>query len=146
MVGEQHFRLDDSRCVDTLIDGHRVGLVARQEGDVDILQVGHLGDVLRIAGDVDAQTVEGEDITVVTPLGVELLMVGCRVVGRHGLDGDISGILYLVAVTHHESVLKVSEDGLVHVDRRGWSAYLVDGLTVEVILVLVGQIEVANKQ
>ena len=116
MVGEENLRLNDPCSVDTLMDSHCVGLVTRQEGNVDILQVGHLGDILRIASDVDAQPVEGEDIAVVASLGVELLMVGCRVVGRHGLDGDIGGILNLITVAHHDSALEVSEDGLVHVD------------------------------
>ena len=116
MVGEEDLRLNDPCSVDTLIDGHRVGLVTGQEGNVDILQVGHLGDILRIASDVDAQTVEGEDIAVVASLGVELLMVGRGIIGRHGLDGDIGGILNLITVAHHDSVLEVSEDGLVHVD------------------------------
>ena len=40
MVGEQHLGLDGLRGIDGLLHCHRVGLVAGQEGDIDILQVG----------------------------------------------------------------------------------------------------------
>ena len=78
VVGEEYLGFDNLRCVDHLIDRHRVALVAGQEGDIDVLQVGHLGDVLRVSCDIDAQTVEGEHVAVVTALGVELLMIGWK--------------------------------------------------------------------
>ena len=63
---------------------------------------------------------------------------GRGVIGRHSLDGDIFSILHLVAIIHHEAVLEVSEDGLVDVDRGRWRAQRMDGFTVEVVFVLVG--------
>ena len=138
VIGEEHLGLDDLGSIDHLIDRHRVGLVAGQEGNVDVLQVGHLGDVLGITSDVDAQTVEGEHIAVVTTFGVELLMLGGGVIGRHCLDGDISRVAAYITVLHDEAVLKVSVDSLVDVDAGSRGTYLVDGSTVEVVLMLVG--------
>ena len=138
VVGEEYLGLDDLRSVDTLLDSHGVRLVAGQEGDVDILQVGHLGDVLRVASDVDAETVEGEYVAVVTALGVVLLAPWGGVIGWYGLDDDVGSVFDSFAVAHDESVSEVSEDSLVHVDACGWGADLMDGSTVEVVLVLVG--------
>ena len=138
VVGEEYLGFDDLRCVDHLIDRHRVGLVAGQEGDIDVLQIGHLGDVLSIACDIDAQTVEGEHITVVASLGMEVAIGRGGVIGRHSLDGDVGRVSAYIAVLHDEAILKVSVDGLVHIDAGSRGAYLVDGSTVEVVLVLVG--------
>ena len=138
VVGEEHLGFDDLCGVDTLVDRHRVGLVAGQEGHVDVLDVCHLRNVLGVACDVDTETVEREDVAVVTSLGVELLVFGCGVVGRHCLDGDVGSISANVAVLHHESIAEVSEDCLIHVDARGWGADLVDGGTIEVVFMLVG--------
>ena len=138
VVGEEHLGLDDLRSVDTLFDGHRVGLVAGQESHVDVLDVSHLRDVLCVAGNVDAEAVEGEDIAVVTSFGMELLAAWGGVVGWHRIDEDVGGVFALFAVLHDESVLEVSEDGLIDVDARGRGADLVDGGTVEVVFMLVG--------
>ncbi len=138
VVGEEHLGFDDLRGIDTLIYGHGVGLVAGQEGDVDVLQLCHLRDVLGVAGDVDAEAVEGEHVAVVTSFGVELLVFGCRVVGRYCLDDDVGSVFAYVAVLHHESVAEVSEYGLVYVDTRGRRTDLVDGSTVEVVFMLMG--------
>ena len=138
VVGEEHLGLDDLRSVDTLFDGHRVGLVAGQESHVDVLDVSHLRDVLCVAGNVDAEAVEGEDIAVVTSFGMELLAARGGVIGWHCVDEDVGGVFALFAVLHNESVLEVSEDGLIDVDARGRGADLVDGGTVEVVFMLVG--------
>ena len=138
MIGEEHLGLDDLGNLDHLVYSHRVGLVAGQEGHVDILDVCHLGDVLGVASNVDAEAVEGEDIAVVTTLRVILLMSGCGVIGWHRLDGDVLCIFAFFTVRHHQSVAEVSVDGLIYVDARGRCANLMDGSTVEMILVLVG--------
>ena len=59
MVREQYFGLDGFCHLDELIDGHGVRLVAGQEGDVDVMDVGHFRDVFGVAGDVDPQSIEG---------------------------------------------------------------------------------------
>ena len=138
MVGEEHLRRDGAGSLYQLVDSHRVGLVARQESDVDVLQVGHLRDVLRVSGNVDAQSVEAEDIAVVASLRMELCATLGVVVGRHGLDGDVLTVGNAVAVFQREAVAEHIVDGCVRVDRGGRCADAGDGLALEVILVLMG--------
>ena len=89
MVGEEYLRLDGLCCLDQLVGGHGVGLVAGEESDVDVLDGCHLGNVLGITGDVDAQSVDGKDVSVVSSLGVELGAPLADVIGGNGLDGVI---------------------------------------------------------
>ena len=138
VIGEEYLGRDGPCGLHQLIDSHRVGLVARQEGDVDILQVGHLGDVLCVAGDVDAQSVEAEDITVVASLRMELSAALAVVIGRYGLDGDILTIGDAVAVLQREAVAEHVIDGRIGIDRCGRRADAGDGLALEVVLVLMG--------
>ena len=69
---------------------------------------------------------------------MELLTARRRVIGRYSLDADVIGILHLVAISHDQPVLEMSEHSLVHVYGCGRCAYLVDGFAIEVILVFVG--------
>ena len=57
VIGEQHLWLDRPRRLRDLLRRHRIRLVAGQKGNVDVLQRGHLRDVLRIAGDINAKAV-----------------------------------------------------------------------------------------
>ena len=91
VIREEHLGLDGLGCLHQLIDSHGVGLIARQESNVDILDGFHLWDILCIASNVDAQAVEGEDIAVVTSLRVELFATGGGVIGRYRLEGDVVG-------------------------------------------------------
>ena len=59
VIGEQHLWLDDLCGIQQLINGHGEWLVARQERNINILDVCHFGNILRIASDVDAQAVDG---------------------------------------------------------------------------------------
>ena len=138
VIGEEHLGLDDLCGVGSLFDGHRIRLVAGQESDVDVLDIGHLGDVLGVACDVDAHAVEGKDIAVVTTLGVELLASGSGVVGWYGLDGDVVGIFHLVTVLQCLSAAEHFLDGGVEEDLGGSLGQLRDGIAVEVVVMLVG--------
>ena len=138
MVGKKYLGGDGACCLHQLIDSHRVGLVAGQEGDVDVLQIGHLGDILSVTCDIDAQIVEGEDIAVVTPLGVEHLAPLSVVVGRNGLNLDISGILDAIAVLQGDAVAEHVIDGCVREAGSGWRADTGDSLALEVILMFMG--------
>ena len=60
------------------------------------------------------------------------------VVGRHGLDLDVRGILDAVAVLQGYAVTEHIVDRRIRIDAGGRCAYTGDGLTVEVVLVLVG--------
>jgi predicted DNA-binding protein (MmcQ/YjbR family) len=51
MIGEQHLRLYHFCSFDQLLRRHRIRLVARQEGNVDVLDVSHFWNVLRITSD-----------------------------------------------------------------------------------------------
>ena len=72
MVRDEDLGLEDLGGMDALVHGHRVGLVDREESDVNILDIGHLRDVFRVTGDIDAEPVDGKDEAVVTALGMEV--------------------------------------------------------------------------
>ena len=69
MIREQDFWLYYLCRLDELLGGHGVWLIARHEGDVDIFDVSHLGDVLGITCYVDAQSVYGQAKPLSLPLG-----------------------------------------------------------------------------
>ena len=138
MIGEEYTRLDDTGSTLQLVCSHRIGLVAGQEGNVDVFYIGHLGDVLSVACNVDTHAVEGEDIAVVTTLGMELFAPRGGVVGRYGLDGDVVGNFHLVAVLERLSAAEHLMDGGVEENLGGGLAQLRDGVAVEVVVVLVG--------
>ena len=72
VIGEEHVRFDDFCGTNQLVGGHGVGLVAGQEGDVDVFDVGHFGNVFGVAGNIDAQAVDGQDVAIVASFGVEV--------------------------------------------------------------------------
>ena len=137
MVGDQGAGLEGHRGLDALGGGHRVGLVGREEGDVDGAEGMHLLDVFRVAGHIDPQPVKIQDIAVVPPLGVELEMVFGDVVGRDGdqADGaDAEG----VAVGDR---LAAAQQGLRSgVEEHAGAVFgqEADGFGIEVVAVLVG--------
>ena len=88
MIWEQHLRLDGSRSLNQLFWCHRVGLVARQECDVDVLDVLHLRNVLRITGDIDSQPVNGQYVAIVATFRMELCTTLRGVIGRYGFNLD----------------------------------------------------------
>ena len=124
---------------DGLIDGHRIGLIDRQEGDVDRFEGLHLGGEFRVAGDVDACAVDREDVAAILAcLGVELRVPLRGVVGGNGLDvnplargGHASGS-HRVAV-HLEGFGR----GAVADHLRLAGGQLINSRTVEVVRVVV---------
>ncbi len=138
MIGEEYLRLDRFRCLYQLVDCHCEWLVAGQEGDVDILDGLHLGDVLCVASNIDAQTVERKDITIVATLGMILCTAFRVVIGGYGLDFDIGGIDDAVAILQGNAVAEHVIDGHVRIDAGGRGAHAGDGLAVEMILMLMG--------
>lgn len=124
-----------------LVDGHGVGLVDGQKGDVDIAQRFHFGGRLRVAGNVDAHAADGKQVSAVLALlGVELEAPLGRVVGGDGFDlhvvarrGDAAGA--------HDVALHVERlgRGAVAEDVGLRSAELLDGGEVEVVVVRMGQ-------
>ena len=65
MIGEEYVRLDDTGSTLQLVCSHRIGLVAGQEGNVNVLYRCHFGNILRITGNVDTQSVNGQYVSVV---------------------------------------------------------------------------------
>ena len=59
VIREQHFWLDHLSCTHQLLRRHRIRLVARQESNVDILDLRHLGNILGIASNIDTQAIDG---------------------------------------------------------------------------------------
>ena len=88
VIWEQHLGLDGPRCLNQLLRWHRVGLVARQESDVDILDILHLRNVLRITGDIDSQPVNGQYVAIVATFRMELCTTLRGVIGRYGFHLD----------------------------------------------------------
>ena len=138
MIGEEHLRLDDACRLDELVGCHRVGLVARQEGDVDVVDVSHLGNVLRVSGYVDAQAVEVEDVAVVTSFRVELRASLRRVVGRNSLHLDAEVQVFLVAIFQDESIALHVGTAAVGDETCAHLRELLDGILVVVVAMLVG--------
>lgn len=87
VVGVEDRGLQSLDRLDGLLHGHRIGLIDRQEGDVDVAQRPEFGSRLRVAGDVDARAADRQHVAAVLPVaGMELTAVGGGVIGRHGLD------------------------------------------------------------
>ena len=74
VIREQHLGLDNLRCPNQLLRSHRVGLVAGQKSYVNVPDGFHFRNVLRVPGNIDSQAVDGQDIAVVAPFGMELRM------------------------------------------------------------------------
>ena len=104
VIGEQHFGHDGFCCLHQLFCRHRIGLVARHKGDVDVLNVLHLRDVFCVASDVDAQPVDGEDIAIVATFRVEMCTPLGNVIGWYGFYGEVFGYLIL---SHRPFVLTI---------------------------------------
>ena len=142
VVGEEDAGTDEAGGTEELVGCHGVGLVAGEKGDVDVVEVCHLGDVLGVAGNVDAEAVEGEDVAVVASFGMELEMPFGDVVGRNGFDGDEVGegeavaVVEDVATTCHVGTTLVGDEACVG------GRKLLDGLLVEVVAMLVGDKDV----
>ena len=138
MVGEKDLRVYSLRGFGGLLRRHGVGLVAGQEGHVDVLDILHLVDVFGIAGDVDPQSVDGEDVAVVAALGVELLPALGRVVGGNGLDFDLfANCLSFAVGKRRASAVELLDRG-VQVDLCPLFLEGVYGVLVIVVEVLVG--------
>ena len=116
MVGEQHLGTDAPRHPHTLLRSHGVGLVAWQEGHINVFDAVHFRNVLGVTGNVDAQPADGEDIAVVAPFGMELQMPLCGVVGRHRLNRQPAADLSAPAVCHNRPVAELG--GTVFVDEK----------------------------
>lgn len=138
VIGNEDLGTDDLRGIDTLVYRHRIRLIHREEGNVDVLDAGHLRDVLGVAGDVDAEAVDGEDEAVVAALRVEHGPAFGIVVGGDRIDFDVLAEVAAVAIGHHVS-------GAAHFSAAGVGDQLrvlslegVQGRGVVVVAVLVG--------
>ena len=136
VVGEEHFRTNNLGSIDELISRHSVGLVTGQEGHIDGAEFCHLGNIFRIAGNIDAETVENKDIAVVTSLGVELLTSRRGVVGGHSLQLNVIADIDAVTVADGKTIEPAVIDTSRFVDDGSRVAQRADGLKVEVILML----------
>ena len=88
VIWEQHLGLDGSRSLNQLFWCHRVGLVAGKECDVDIFDILHLRNVLRITGDIDSQPVNGQYVAIVATFRMELCSTLRGVIGRYCFNLD----------------------------------------------------------
>lgn len=143
VVGEEHLGLDGLGSFDELFCRHRVWLVAGHEGDIDVFDGLHLWDVLRIASDVDAQAVDGQDVAVVASFRVELCTSLCGVIGGHGLYRDVFECR-LLTIAHDLAITQHVCTALVGNQLRLVASQLLDSLLVEVVAMLVGDEDVVG--
>jgi len=124
----------------SLLYRHGVGLVDGEECDVNIAQGAHFGGGLGVAGNVDARAAVRDDVAAVAALaGVELQLVLRSVVGGHGLHTDARERLCRSPGRHRGAEIPQGFGGCrVAEDRRRVPAQEVDGLAVEVVVVVVG--------
>ena len=138
MVRHQLLRLQDFSSGDALLGGHRVRLVGRKEDHVHALRkVGEFGDVLRVAGNVDLETVKVEDVAVAVALRVHLLAAGGRVVGGDRLHGHALRQLHRFPVGDGLTQAGLRDALRIHQDARAFLGDGFDGLLAEVVAVLV---------
>lgn len=142
MVREQHFRLDYPCGIYKLLYRHGVRLVARQKSDVNVLDVSHFRYVLGVTGDIDSQSVKGENEAVVSPLGVELQVSFRGVVGGDCLKGDVVCQLKDVVVGHHRAIAKHFSAALVCNKLRMVARQQFDGRCVKMVEMFVGDEDV----
>ena len=138
MIREEHLRFDGLCSLNQLINRHCIRLVARQEGNVDILNLCHLGDILGVASNIYAQAIDGQDIAVVTSLRMELGTTLRIVVSRNDLQGDVVTIGHAVAISQSDAITKHVIDGHIGIDGRCRSTNLGYCLALEVITMFVG--------
>ena len=138
VVRDEDLGLDHLGGMDALVHSHRVGLVDRKESDVNVLDISHLRDVFRVAGNVDAEAVDGEDEAVVTALGVEVRAAFGVIVRGNGVQVDVAWELAAVTVGHHGAPAQHFRDAGVGDEVIGIRAEGLESLAVEVVTVLVG--------
>ena len=136
MIGEEHFRLDHSSCVDKLARSHGVWLVAWHEGDVDVADARHLRNVLGVSRDIDSNTVDSEDEAVVTSFWVELGVSLSGVICRHSFNGNVVDVGF-VTVLHDQSVTNLVSTTLVGDEFCFLLSKSLDGRLVEMVSMLV---------
>ena len=144
VVREENSRLHHLGGTDKLVGCHGVWLVARKEGDVNVLQFRHLFDVLSVACDVNAEAVDGNHIAIVTSLWMELEMPLGVVVGRYSFHADAVGYLLAVAVLHGLACTEHVGTALVGDKSRLGTAEGGEGTLVEVVAMLMGDEDIVG--
>ena len=144
MVRKQHLRLDHLRSLHQLFGSHRVWLVTGQECNVDILDVSHLRNILSVTGNIDSQAIDGQNISVVTTLGMEHRASLGRVIGGHCLHLEVIGNLLLVSIRHHLTSSVHLHTTLVHNELRALIRQNLDSLLIEVVAMLMGDEQIVG--
>ena len=144
MIREQHLRLDHFGRFHQLFRRHCIRLVARQESNVNVPDICHFRNVLCVASNIDSQTIDRQDITVVTAFGVKLRTALSIIVGRNSLHREAISYLQLVAIGHH--LARAQHVGTPLVGDKPCLAVReqADGSLVEVVTMLVGHKDVVG--
>lgn len=77
---------------------HRIRLVDRQEGYIDILYLFHFRDIFRVSGNVNPGAAHSEDISVVTSLGMEFISTGSCIISRYCFQFDFGCNLQYITI------------------------------------------------
>ena len=140
MVGVEGLGLDEVGGFDELFVGHRVGEVLGQEGQVDLRKVLHGGNRFRVAGQIDLESVEIEDIAVTYAARMEQVAVGIatvHIVRLHGPDADAGPSAAGIVGQHHVTAVH-PPDVLAHDEGRFRGFDLGKGLFVVMVVMVVG--------
>ena len=90
VIGNHDLGVEGFDRVGRFFGRHGVGEIHADEGDVDVLEGAHFGNVFGVAGEIEADAAEGEDVSVAAAFVVEKF-AGRRatgeVVGGNGFDG-----------------------------------------------------------
>ena len=112
-------------------------MVHREEGNVNVFQVSHLGDILGVAGHVDAEAVDGEDIAVAVALGMEHFAAGGGIVGRDRVHDDAARKFGPLPVRNGLALADLGAAGLIEDQPGTLRGKDVDGGGLEMVLVFV---------
>lgn len=138
MIRDENLGLEHVCRIHALLRCHCERLVHREEGDVYVLEIGHLRNVLGVTGGINPQAVDGKNVTVTVTLGMILKMSGSGVVSRNSLKEDVLGQLTGLAiadgftVSYHVAALLVEKENCLFVGEYK------DGGVVQVISVFMG--------
>ena len=144
VVGKQHLGTDGPGRLQKLFGRHSVGLVARQKGDVNVAKALHFRYRLGIAGNVNPQSVERQQIPVVTPLRMKLQVVLGGVVGGNRFDQDVIGQLQSVAIGHGGAGAVKFDAAWIHDQAGLFFGKGVNGGSIVVVVVFVGNEDVVG--
>ena len=123
MIRDDDLRVEGTDGVGSFLGRHGVGKVHADEGDVDVLESAHLRDAFCVGGEIESLASIGEDVAIVTSLGmVELSGGGTarEVVGGDGFDRPLLPLLGLMVADGFGGGKLFDDRGGASISVVGW--------------------------